>query len=253
MVKRHGVLAIVPARGGSKTIPRKNIRQLGGVPLIAYSIESGLRAASVDRVIVSTDDDEIADVARRYGAEVPFMRPSELASDLALDLPVFQHALGWLAENEGYRPDVIVQLRPTSPFRPPGVVDDAVALLQYDPVTDSVRTVVRSSQNPYKMWRLGAGGVMTPLIEIAGTESYNQPRQALPVTHWQTGHVDVIRAATLLEDASMSGERIRGIEIDSVYACDIDSDTDWAHAEWMFGRFTQALVRPALAPSYPER
>src|SRR5262249_7126007 len=118
-----GVVAIVPARGGSKAIPRKNVRLLGGVPLIAYSIEAGLTARTVDRVIVSTDDEEIAAVARRFGAEVPFMRPAALAGDSTPDLPVFQHALDWLDAHEGYRPEIVVQLRPTSPLRPPDCVD----------------------------------------------------------------------------------------------------------------------------------
>src|SRR5512147_323733 len=107
------VLAIIPARGGSKGIPRKNIKEFAGHPLIAYSIAAGLQAQAVTRVIVSTDDDEIASVALRYGAEVPFMRPSELAEDTTADLPVFQHALAWLEEREGYRPLMVVQLRPT--------------------------------------------------------------------------------------------------------------------------------------------
>jgi len=117
------VLALVPARGGSKGIPRKNIRDFAGHPLIAYSIAAGLHAALVNRVIVSTDDEEIAEVARQYGAEAPFLRPAEFAQDQSLDLPVFQHALEWLAEKENYHPDVVVQLRPTSPVRPPGFVD----------------------------------------------------------------------------------------------------------------------------------
>src|SRR5512136_151314 len=108
------VLAFIPARGGSKSIPRKNIRSFAGHPLIAYSIAAGLAAESVTRVIVSTDDEEIAAVARRYGAETPFLRPAELSQDNTPDLPVFQQALEWLDENEGYRPEILVQLRPTS-------------------------------------------------------------------------------------------------------------------------------------------
>ncbi len=115
MVKPE-VLAVIPARGGSKGIPRKNIRQFAGYPLIAYSIAAGLQAEMVTRVIVSTDDEEIAQVSRQFGAEVPFFRPTELAQDNTTDLPVFQHALRWLKEHEGYEPDVVVQLRPTSPF-----------------------------------------------------------------------------------------------------------------------------------------
>jgi CMP-N-acetylneuraminic acid synthetase len=98
------VLAIIPARGGSKSIPRKNIRLFAGHPLIAYSIAAGLKAETVTRVIVSTDDEEIAQIARVYGAEVPFLRPEELAQDSTTDFPVFEHALNWLADQQGYRP-----------------------------------------------------------------------------------------------------------------------------------------------------
>src|SRR5262249_62118834 len=114
-----GVAAIAPARGGSKSIPRKNVRLLGGVPLIAYSIEAGLTARTVDRVIVSTDDEEIAAVARRFGAEVPFMRPAALAGDSTPDLPGVQHALDWLDAHEGYRPQIVVPPPPTPPPPPP--------------------------------------------------------------------------------------------------------------------------------------
>src|SRR5512143_1686076 len=108
------VLALIPARGGSKGIPRKNIRPFAGHPLIAYSIAAGLQADLVTRVIVTTDDEEIAEVARGCGAETPFLRPAELAQDRTLDLPVFQHALQWLQQHEGYHPDILVHLRPTT-------------------------------------------------------------------------------------------------------------------------------------------
>src|SRR5512143_240464 len=124
---RAEVLAIIPARGGSKGIPRKNIRMFAGHPLIAYSIEAGLSARSVTRVIVSTDDEEIASVARQFGAETPFLRPAEFAQDNSVDLPLFQHALKWLDEHEGYHPQVVLQLRPTSPLRPRMLVDRAVS------------------------------------------------------------------------------------------------------------------------------
>ena len=110
MVSKPEVLAIIPARGGSKGIPRKNIRPFAGYPLIAYSIEAGLRAETVTRVIVSTDDEEIASVAREYGAEAPFLRPAEFARDDSTDLPVFTQALDWLKIHEGYEPEIMVQL-----------------------------------------------------------------------------------------------------------------------------------------------
>ena len=147
MVKKPEVLALIPARGGSKGIPRKNIRDYGGAPLIAWSIAAALRAETVTRVIVSTDDEEIAAVAREWGAETPFLRPAELAQDDTTDYPVFRHALDWLAAHENYRPEVVVQLRPTSPVRPIHLVDDAVQLLFEHPFADCVRGVVPSGQN----------------------------------------------------------------------------------------------------------
>src|SRR5512143_3661116 len=146
------VLALIPARGGSKGIPRKNIRPFAGHPLIAYSIAAGRQANSVTRVIVTTDDEEIAQVARSYGAETPFLRPVDLAQDQTLDLPVFQHALKWLAQNEGYYPQALVHLRPTTPIRPPDLVDRSVALLLAHPEADSVRGITPAHQNPFKMW-----------------------------------------------------------------------------------------------------
>ncbi len=233
MVTHPEVLALIPARGGSKGIPRKNIRNFSGCPLIAYSIAAGLQARSVTRVIVSTDDNEIAKVARQWGAEVPFMRPAELAQDETTDLPVFEQALAWLAEHENYHPDLVVQLRPTSPIRPQSCVDDAVALLLAHPEADCVRGVVPSGQNPYKMWQIDPEtGKMLPLLQVEGLrEPYNAPRQQLPKTYWQTGHIDVIRTQTILEKKSLSGEVILPLVLDPQYTVDIDVPADWERYE----------------------
>ncbi len=117
------VFAIIPARGGSRGIPRKNIRPLGGKPLIAHAITSALQAQRVDRVIVNTEDDEIAEVARAYGAETPFLRPARLATDTAKLGDVIQHNLAWFENHEGRAPDYVVSLLATSPFRPAGLID----------------------------------------------------------------------------------------------------------------------------------
>jgi YrbI family 3-deoxy-D-manno-octulosonate 8-phosphate phosphatase len=256
MVKRAEVLAIVPARGGSKGLPRKNVRPLAGYPLISYSIAAGLQAKTVTRTIVSTDDEEIAAVARDFGAEIPFMRPAEFAQDNTLDLPVFQHALGWLAQHEGYLPDVVVQLRPTSPLRPPSLVDDAVNLLLTDAEIDSVRGVVPSGQNPHKMWRVdGQSGRMRPLLTVDGVpEAYNAPRQALPPTYWQTGHIDAIRPRVIVEQNSMSGVVIQGLMIDPRYTVDIDGLLDLQKAEWLLDNTGLPIVSPGRQRrAYPKR
>jgi len=227
------VLALIPARGGSKSIPRKNIMDFAGYPLIAYSIAAGLTAETVTRVIVSTDDDEIATISRRYGAETPFLRPAEYSQDQTPDPPVFQHALEWLAGNEGYQPEIVVQLRPTSPFRRVSHIDDAVYRLIERPEADAVRTVCEPFQNPFKMWRIGTDGIMIPLGTELGVsvEPYNQPRQALPQVYWQTGYVDAVWADIILTKNSMTGDIILPLIIDSSEWIDIDSPDDWRRAE----------------------
>ena len=251
MKKRAGTVVIIPARGGSKSIPRKNIRLLSGIPLVAYSIEAGLKARQVDRVIVSTDDEEIAQVARFWGADVPFLRPAALAGDATPDLPVFQHALHWLEENAGGLPEIVVQLRPTSPLRSPECVDAAIDLLRADETLDSVRGVVLASQNPYKMWRLQPDGTLAPLL-ATDEEAYNRPRQVLPQTYWQTGHVDAIRSCVINERGSMSGSRIGALVLDPVYGCDIDSEADWKRTEWLLDHLDRAVVRPGNRRPFPE-
>jgi len=251
-MKAGGVVVIVPARGGSKSIPRKNLRPLGGVPLIAYSIEAGLAARLVDRVIVSTDDEEIAAVARECGAGVPFMRPTSLADDSTPDLPVFQHALRWLETHEGNVPEIVVQLRPTSPLRPPDCVDQAIALLRGDPAAGSARAVVEASQNPYKMWRLQPDGALLPLLDGEGHEPFNRPRQELPRTYWQTGHVDAIRSATILHGNSMTGRRILALPIDRAYVCDIDTEADWERTEWMVAHLDRPAILPRERAPFPD-
>ncbi len=227
------ILALIPARGGSKGILRKNIRNFAGYPLIAWSIAAAKKSELVTRVIVSTDDEEIAAVARQYGAEAPFLRPFEISQDKTTDLPVFEHALKWLEEVEGYQPDLVVQLRPTSPIRPLTMVDDAIRILLEHADADCVRGVVPAAQNPFKMWRFnGEGKPLNPLLEVDGIpEPYNAPRQILPPVYWQTGHIDAIRISTITHKKSLTGDVIYPLLIDPKYTVDIDTLPDWAKYE----------------------
>jgi N-acylneuraminate cytidylyltransferase len=243
MIRKPEIIALVPARGGSKSIPGKNIKPLGGMPLLAYSIAAGLQAQLVQRVLVSTDSAEIADVARAWGAEVPFLRPTDLAEDSTTDFPVFEHALHWLAENEGYRPDIVVQLRPTSPFRPPGLVDSAIRTMLENPEADSVRGVTPSGQNPYKMWRIEQG-MLHPLLQTEWPEPYNMPRQALPETYWQTGQIEAIRRETILQKKSLTGDVILPCVISPEYAIDLDNLYQWEFAEQVLEKWNLELVLP---------
>jgi YrbI family 3-deoxy-D-manno-octulosonate 8-phosphate phosphatase len=246
------VLALIPARGGSKGIPRKNIRSFAGYPLIAYSIAAGLQAQSVTRVLVSTDDEEIAEVARQYGAETPFLRPAELAGDRTLDLPVFQHALQWLAEHEGYTPAAVVHLRPTTPMRPPDLVERAVRTLLENPQADSVRGLTPAHQNPFKMWLMDdEKRPIRPLLTVPGVEEpYNAPRQVLPQAWAHTGLIDVIRPVTMLDKGSMSGTTILPVTFDPGYDIDLDTPEDWRRAEERLARGSLPMVWPG-APRRP--
>lgn len=228
------ILAVIPARGGSKGIPRKNIKNFAGYPLIAYSIQAAVNSKYVTRTIVSTDDVEIAEVAKNYGAEVPFLRPPEFAQDSSLDFPVFENLLQTLMDTEDYKPNIVIQLRPTSPIRPHNLVNDAIEIMLSDPDIDSVRGVVPSGQNPYKMWKINPkSGLMEGLLTVEGIEEpYNSARQALPDTYWQTGHIDVIRTNVILDQKSMSGKKIKPIHIHPDFTVDLDKPSDWQKAEW---------------------
>jgi CMP-N,N'-diacetyllegionaminic acid synthase len=202
---RPEILAIVPARGGSKSIPRKNLVSVGGRPLIAYSIEHGRTSRLVTRTVVSTDDAEIAAVARAYGGDVPFLRPAEYAQDMSPDIDVFKHALQWLADHESYRPDLVVHLRPTGPVRRVETIDHAITLMLEHPEADALRSVSAPTQTPYKMWRI-EGGYLHPLLTLDDvTEPYCMARQSLPEVWWQNGYVDIIRPRTILELGLMCG------------------------------------------------
>jgi YrbI family 3-deoxy-D-manno-octulosonate 8-phosphate phosphatase len=173
------------------------------------------------------------------------LRPAEFAQDQTLDLPVFQHALAWLTENEDYHPDVVVQLRPTSPVRPPALVDEAVCMLLEHPEADSVRGVVPSGQNPHKMWRIDpTTGHMRPLLTVEGiAEPYNAPRQVLPPVYWQTGHIDAIRPY-IFAQGTMSGKVILPVMVDPAYTVDIDTPKDWARSEWLVWHSDLDIVYP---------
>jgi CMP-N,N'-diacetyllegionaminic acid synthase len=205
---RREILALIPARGGSKSIPRKNLLMLAGKPLVAYSIEQALASRHITRTIVSTDDPEIADVSRRCGAEVPFMRPDELAQDLSADVDVFRHALEWLRDHGGYYCDLVVHLRPTAPVRRVALIDQAIETMVIRRDADSLRSVSRPEQTPYKMWRI-VDGRLEPLLQLAGhAEAHSLPRQELPEVYWQNGYVDIVRPHAVLDLGLMAGRRI---------------------------------------------
>ncbi|MBI3090348.1 MAG: acylneuraminate cytidylyltransferase family protein [Candidatus Tectomicrobia bacterium] len=224
------VLALIPARGGSKNPPDKNLLLFQGKPLVVHSIEHGLAARLIERVIVSTDSERIAEVSRQAGAELPFLRPAELAGDYSTDLEVFQHALNWLWEHESYRPDLIVHLRPTSPLRPPELIDAGIERLLAHPEADALRSVIPAPHTPYKMWRLEGDYLVPLLTHPTYQEPYNQPRQLLPAVYWQNANLDITRWRTVMEQGSMTGRRMLPLVMSADDDVDIDSQRDLTNA-----------------------
>jgi CMP-N-acetylneuraminic acid synthetase len=223
------VLAIIPARSGSKGIPDKNIRNCNGKPLLGYSIEHTKKARTVNRVIVSTDSVHYAEIAGKFGAETPFLRPAELSGNHSLDVEVFEYALCFLSDTENYKPDICVHLRPTHPVREARAIDDMVQTLILHPEWDSIRSVSPAAETSYKMWNLETNGLLTAVADCDIPEAYNAPRQILPKVYLQNACIDAVRSEVILTQHSMSGKRI-GAYVQNI-DFDIDSESDFFGAE----------------------
>ena len=228
-------LTIIPARGGSKGIPRKNIVDFNGKPLIAHSIEQALKFNLGGRVVVSTEDEEIAEISLKYGAEVPFLRPQELAEDHVLDLPVFVHAIKWLEEHENFQADLIIHLRPTAPYRKPEWIDEAVQLLKNNPSADSVRSVSEPDKHPFRIFEIDNQGYLDPIMKDRHPEPYLLRRQDLPKMFYYNCVIDVTRPETIFQKASMTGDRLLPFIMDPKDVIDIDEPRDLQVARALFG------------------
>jgi len=233
MIKQLSVLGVVPARGGSVRLPGKNIKKLAGVPLIEYTFRATRDSKYLDRVIVVTDDDAIGMFAQEHDVDWPFREPEDLADGTKSDFDFFEYTLRWLQDNEGYRPDIIVQLRPTSPLRTAAQIDAAIELLVKNPEADSVRTVTEPEQSPYKMYGINSEGYLEPLLSVPGeTESFNLPQQKLPKTYKHVGYVDVMWRRTIMEKGIMTGSHIIPLVLDGAIS-GINTPDDWELYEYL--------------------
>lgn len=224
------VLGLIPARGGSKGIPRKNIVPLGGKPLIAWTIEAARQAQGVSRVVVSTDDAEIAAVARQWGAEVPFMRPREIATDGAVALPVIRHAVETLERQHGWCSDAVAYLQPTSPFRRAEDIDAAIALL-HTADADTVVSVTRVPHNmlPDSLMRQDEDGT---LAFVAPPELRRFRRQEKEnVLFARNGPAILLMRRAVLEAGNLYGQRILPVTMERLRSLDIDEPLDLEIAE----------------------
>ncbi|MCB0678208.1 MAG: acylneuraminate cytidylyltransferase family protein [Saprospiraceae bacterium] len=226
------VLGVIPARGGSKGVPKKNVKLLGGKPLIAYSIEAARAAKRLTRVIVSTDDEEIAEVSRRWGADAPFLRPAELATDAAKAVPVIQHALEEMEGRDDQVYDAVMMLQPTTPFRTGADIDRAIEILEKTGADSVISVVDVEGHHPARMKYLEDGRLIDPDF----CEAYeNQPRQELRPMYLRNGMIYLTRRE-VMRSGSFKGSDCRALIVETHRSVNIDTPLDFELAEFLYKR-----------------
>ena len=230
-MNRRTVCALIPARGGSKGVPKKNAKLAGGHPLIAYSIAAAKLCRAIDRVIVSTDCSGIASIAESYGVEVPFLRPARLAADSSPDIEFVRHALEWFQSNEGSRPELLVHLRPTTPLRDPVLIQAAIELIRQNERATSLRSVHELAEPPQKLMGIENGFLTGLFPSDPRAEYYNLPRQAFPPAYHPNGYVDILRADFVSRQESLHGPSILAFVTPVVV--EIDTPEDFAYLEYL--------------------
>ena len=218
------IVALIPARSGSKGVPHKNIKQLGNHPLIEWSIAACKAASFINRVIVSTDSEDYAQISRRVGAEVPFLRPEEIAGDRSTDYHFIKHALDWFLENGG-EPEYIVHIRPTTPFRDPLLIDQAVAAFINHPQATALRSVHPMSESAYKNFEIGPGGQLKRIAsDSTELDLANNARQQFPTTYVANGYVDVLSTAFIRKMQLIHGSHVLPFITPTVSEVDTEED-----------------------------
>lgn len=226
-------VALIPARFYSTGVEHKNIRMLSGHPMLAYSIKAGLNTWNIDRVIVSTDSPEYAAIAKRYGAEVPFLRPSALASANASDYGFIAHAIDWIDENENKVPDLIVHLRPTTPLRDTSLLVKAVAALRVDSEATALRSVHEMHESAYKCFEIAAQKLKT-ITGSCEIDLASQSRQMYPKTYQANGYVDVLKTTFIRAHKHIHGDHVLAFITPPVV--EVDTEEDFSLVEYQVAR-----------------
>jgi len=230
MKTEPNIYAIIPARGGSKGVPRKNIKIFSGYPLIAYAIAAAKLSKKNARTIVSTDDSEIAKIAQYFGAEVPFLRPKKYAGDKSKDIEFVRHALSWFQENEGLVPDYLVHLRPTTPLRNPKDIDAAIDLLSKNRKATSLRSGYELRESPYKLFKLEKKYFEGLFPTEKRAEYHSLPRQSFPPAYQPDGYVDILVTKEILKTELLYGPKI--LAYISPNTGEIDTLQDFKYLEY---------------------
>lgn len=221
--------ALIPARAGSKGVKNKNTSLLNGKPLIAYSIEVALMCETFDRVVVTTDSQAIADIAKAFGAEVPFLRPSNLAQDKSPDRSYIEHALDWLISNEGVTPELIAILRPTTPLRDSVLLNSAVKKMEeHFTLATSLRSVHSLPEPPQKMLQLQDNWLVGFFPDDKRKEYFNLPRQMFPTAYQPNGYIDIVKASYIREQPEgIFGSKMIGFETPNSVEIDTQEEFDY--------------------------
>jgi len=235
------ICAIIPARGGSKGVPGKNIRLLCGHPMISFSIIAALACMRIERVIVSTDSPEIARIAKIYGAEVPFMRPPELSSDKSPAIDYVSHAFKIVEETDNYKPDLMVMLLPTTPLRETHLIDQAITLVNESPNATGLRSVHELSEPPQKMMAIEGGYLTGFFPNDPRPEYFNLPRQLFPTAYHPNGYVEIVRRDILLDQGTLYGSRILGFI--TPFSVEVDAPEDFDYLEYVTERNPHPLIK----------
>ncbi len=224
------IVAIIPARGGSKGVPGKNIKLLACYPLIAYSIIACKLSRQIARVIISTDSTEIADISKNYGAEVPFLRPPEISQDHSTDFEFVLHALDWFKNYENEEPDYLVHIRPTTPLREPTNIDSAINEILADTSSTGLRSVHEIPESPYKMFGIKDRYLTGLYPDDPRPEYYNLPRQNFPPVYKPNGYVDIIKRETVRNGSSLYGSKM--LAFITPTAVEVDSPEEFQYLEF---------------------
>lgn len=221
------IVAIIPARSGSKGVVDKNIKLLGGHPLIAYSIAAALLAKNIDRVIVSTDSELYANIARKYSAEVPFLRPPEISGDNSTDYDFIKHALDWMQNNEGYLPKYLVHLRPTTPLREPTCIEEAIERICHDNYATALRSVHEMSETAYKTVEIDRDYLKCICSGSFDLDAANQTRQVFPKTYIANGYVDIYKSSYVVKNKKILGDKVIAYITPRIFEVDTLEDFDY--------------------------
>ncbi len=249
-INENLIVALIPARGGSKGVFKKNIRSLKGYPLIAYSIIASRLSNMIERVIVSTDSKEIASIAELYGAEVPFLRPAELAGDQSGDIGFVAHAIEWFSRNESEIPGYIVHIRPTTPLRDVDIIDSAIQTIRSRPEATSLRSGHLASESPFKWFEINEQGYFESIRKGLSNEEANSGRQKFPNVYIPDGYVDVIKTDFVVNNEILHGDHMLGYE--SPACVEVDTEDDFRMLEYQIERFGSSIY-DYMKERYKER